>query len=245
MKMPCNVIQDLLPLYADDACSEESRDLVREHLQECNECGRMLERLKSHEIETDLQSERENVIEYGLRRFRRRSATVGSAVSGVFMVPILVFLIINLISGSAMGWFFILLAAMAVAASLIVVPLMVPENKAFWTFCAFTASLIALLGVICLVTRGDWFWIASGAVLFGLSVFDFFDYITSNIMLPIGGLLLAVFAGWRLRRANFLDELTNSGKLKIPRWISLTLYYLVKLVAPIGILLIFLNTFFS
>ena len=49
MKVPCSVIQDLLPLYADEACSEESGRMVREHLQECAECGRMLERLKSHE----------------------------------------------------------------------------------------------------------------------------------------------------------------------------------------------------
>ncbi len=166
----CEIIRDLLPLYADDACSEESRQLVQEHLQECHECGSMLEKLKSHEIEDDLQIEKENVIEYGLKQFRKRSATVGSAVSGVFMVPILVFLVINLITGSAMGWFYILISAMAVAASLIIVPLMVPEDKAFWTFCAFSASLMLLLGVTCLVSRGDWFWVASSAVLFGLSV---------------------------------------------------------------------------
>ena len=170
MKIPCNVIQDLLPLYADDACSEESRRMVQEHLEECGECGRMLERLQSQEIESNLKNEKENVIAYGEKRFKRRSATVGSAVSGLFMIPILVCLIINLVSGSAMGWFFIVLASMAVAASLIIVPLTVPENKAFWTFCAFCASLIALLAVICLVSRGDWFWIASSAVLFGLSV---------------------------------------------------------------------------
>ena len=64
-------------------------------------------------------------------------------------------------------------------------------------------------------------------------------------MLPVGGLLLAVFAGWRLKRANYLDELTNGGKLNIPRWLALTIYYLVKLVAPVGISLIFLNCLFS
>jgi len=97
------------------------------------------------------------------------------------------------------------------------------------------------VGVFCSLSFGP----LTGFRLFGLSVFDFFDYITSNIMLPVGGLLLTVFAGWRLKRANFLDELTNGGKLRIPRWLSLTIYYLVKLVAPLGILLIFLNTFFS
>ena len=98
-----------------------------------------------------------------------------------------------------------------------------------------------VVGAFCSLSFGP----LTGFKLFGLSVFDFFDYITSNIMLPAGGLLLAVFAGWRLKRANYLDELTNGGKLKIPRWLCLTIYYLVKLAAPIGILLIFLNTFFS
>ena len=54
--------------------------------------------------------------------------------------------------------------------ALIAVPLLVPEDKFFWTFCAFTASLLLLLGVTCIYTRGDWFWIASAGVLFGLSV---------------------------------------------------------------------------
>ena len=170
MKVPCDVIRDLLPLYADEACSEESGKLVEEHLQECPDCSSMLGRLQKNEIEDGLKSEKEDVIQYGERRFRRRSATVGSTVSGLFMVPILVCLIINIVAGSAMGWFWIMLAGLAVAASLIVVPIMVPEDKLFWTFCAFTASLVGLLGVTCLVTRGNWFWIASSAVLFGLGV---------------------------------------------------------------------------
>lgn len=170
MKVPCDVIRDLLPLYADEACSEESGKMVEEHLQECPDCSSMLSRLRKNEIEDGLKSEKTDVIQYGERRFRRRSATVGSTVSGLFMIPILVCLIINLTAGSAMGWFFIMLAALCVAASVIIVPIMVPENKLFWTFCAFTASLVGLLGVTCLVTGGDWFWIASSAVLFGLAV---------------------------------------------------------------------------
>ena len=170
MKNSCNVIRDLLPLYADDACSDDSRKLVEEHLAECPACGGILRRLRNNEIESGLQQEKQDVIEYGARKFKRQSATVGSTVSGFFMIPILVCLIINLTSGSAMGWFLIVLAALAVAASLIVVPIMVPRDKLFWTFCAFTASLMILLGITCLVSRGDWFWIASGAVLFGLAV---------------------------------------------------------------------------
>ena len=50
MKIPCNVIQDLLPLYTDGACSTESRNLVEEHLRECPACSEMLQKLKKTEI---------------------------------------------------------------------------------------------------------------------------------------------------------------------------------------------------
>ena len=170
MNKDCEVIRDLLPLYADDVCSDRSRELIEEHLQECPDCSAMLEKLRTHEIETDLQEEKEQVIEYQAKRFRRRSATVGSVVSGLFMIPVVVCLIVNLASGSPLGWFFIVLAGLAVAASLVVVPLMVPENKLFWTFCCFTMSLLLLLGVTCFYSHGNWFFTAASAVLFGLAV---------------------------------------------------------------------------
>ena len=37
-KLPCELIQDLLPLYEDGLCSERSRDLIEEHLSECETC---------------------------------------------------------------------------------------------------------------------------------------------------------------------------------------------------------------
>lgn len=170
MKNSCDVIRDLLPLYADDACSQESRRVVEEHLAECPECGGMLKRLKNDEIETGLQQEKEDVISYGVRQFKKRSAVVGSTVSGGLLIPILILLIINLTVGSAMNWFFIVLASLAVLASLTVVPVMAPKgSKAFWMFCSFTASLMILFAVTCLVTGGNWFWVASSATLFGLS----------------------------------------------------------------------------
>ncbi len=171
MLIQCEIIRDLLPLYADDACSRASRKLVEEHLAECPACAEELEKLKNTEIEDGLKYEKNAVIEYGNRRFKKRTATVGSVVAGVFMIPILACLIINIFSGAGMGWFFIVLSSLALAASLILVPILVPEDKGFWTFCAFCASLVILLGVICLVSRGHWFWIASSASLFGLGVF--------------------------------------------------------------------------
>lgn len=170
MKVHCDVIQDLLPLYIDQACSEESRKLVEEHLSECGDCMKMLEMMKNSEIENDLRLERSGVLEYGAREFRKQSAKFGGAVSGLFMVPILLCFGLNYIAAGGMGWFFIVIAALAVAASLILVPIFVPRDKLFWMFCSFCATLVMLLRVVSLSTHGHWFWIASSASIFGLCV---------------------------------------------------------------------------
>lgn len=170
MKLNCNVIRDLLPLYADRICSDESKELVDSHLAECRDCSLLLRQMLNTEIETDLKSETENVIRRQASFFKRKSAVVGSVIAGIFMIPILVCLIVNLATGAALDWFFIVLASLITAASLIIVPLLVPENKLLWTLGTFTASLLLLLGVICIYTQGRWFFVVSSSVLFGFSV---------------------------------------------------------------------------
>ena len=72
--MECDVIRDLLPLYADDACSEKSRSLVNGHLLDCAECRAVLQRLKETELENNLKNEKDSVIQYGLKKFRKRTS---------------------------------------------------------------------------------------------------------------------------------------------------------------------------
>ncbi len=43
--MECEVIQDLIPLYLDDCCSEKSRSLVEEHLRECDRCRKIIQKM--------------------------------------------------------------------------------------------------------------------------------------------------------------------------------------------------------
>lgn len=170
MKENCNIIRDLLPLYADQVCSDDSRALVDSHLNGCRDCSLLLKQMLNTEIEADLKSETENVILHQANFFKRKSAIAGTVIAGIFMIPILVCLIVNLASGAALDWFFIVLASLVTAASLIVVPLLMPENKLLWTFGTFTASLLLLFGVICIYTRGHWFFVVSSSVLFGFSV---------------------------------------------------------------------------
>ena len=42
MKLPCKVIEDMLPMYYDKVCSEESVALIEEHLKGCPHCSQML-----------------------------------------------------------------------------------------------------------------------------------------------------------------------------------------------------------
>lgn len=170
MKLNCNVIRDLLPLYADRICSDESRELVEEHLAECGDCSALLQQIHSTEIETHLKVETEDVLRRQASFFKRKSAVVGAVIAGIFMIPILVCLIVNLATGAALDWFFIVLASLVTAASLIVVPLILPDNKLLWTLGTFTASLLLLLGVICIYTQGRWFFVVATAVLLGFSV---------------------------------------------------------------------------
>ena len=68
------------------------------------------------------------------------------------------------------------------------------------------------------------------------TIFDNLDHLTINIMLPLGGLLIAIFAGWVMCRNSSADELGGVSTIyKLWR-------FLVRYVAPIGILFVFLQS---
>lgn len=172
MKYNCEMIRDLLPLYVDQVCSPSSAHAVEEHIRECNACASILGEMSSADpiLDQEIYAERSRVLDTQAKFFKRRSAVAGSIIGGIFALPILICLIVNLASGAGLTWFFIVLAAMFIPASLIVVPLMVPENKFLWTIGTFTASLLGLLGVCSIYSGSGWFLIAGPAVLFGLCV---------------------------------------------------------------------------
>ena len=57
MKYPCDMIQDLLPLYLDGVCSEKSKKAVEEHLAECSDCKDFFAAMReADKIEIDTHS---------------------------------------------------------------------------------------------------------------------------------------------------------------------------------------------
>ncbi len=170
MKYECSVIEDLLPLYKDEICSDASKKMVEEHLEECPKCKHLFEEMDSPEIDELMIREKDEVIIHQAKYFKTKSAVIGAVIAAVFAIPILVCMIVNLASGHGLTWFFIVLAAMFIPTSLFVVPLIAEENRMFLTMTSFTGSVIFLLAVCCIYSHGNWFFIAASSVLFGLTM---------------------------------------------------------------------------
>jgi NSS family neurotransmitter:Na+ symporter len=73
----------------------------------------------------------------------------------------------------------------------------------------------------------------------GKSLFDIFDFVTGQIMLPIGGFLTCLFLGWYVPKKIVKDEFTNWGTLSA-RLFGVYLFC-VRVICPLCILAIFLN----
>jgi len=68
------------------------------------------------------------------------------------------------------------------------------------------------------------------------TVFDLLDYLTANVMLPVGGLLIAVFSVWVMKRDDSLQELDMGDSAGYRLW-----YFLVRYVTPVAVLVVLLN----
>lgn len=136
--------------------------------------------------------------------------------------------------------FFILLtfAALTSAISLLEVPVayIVEEKKVTRPVATLIATgLITVIGSLNTLSFGP----LAHVRIFGLSIFEACDYLCSNILLPIGGILICFFAGWYLDKAILYSEISNEGKLKIRFFRLYT--FILKYIAPICIVLILLN----
>ncbi|MCQ2289223.1 MAG: sodium-dependent transporter [Muribaculaceae bacterium] len=96
-------------------------------------------------------------------------------------------------------------------------------------------TVIAMvLGTLCALSFG----VMSDFKIFGMTLFDLFDYMSSNILLPLGGIFFSVLVGWVVDKKIVADELSNHGKLKVG--VLKPLRFCLRYVAPFTIVLVFL-----
>lgn len=133
--------------------------------------------------------------------------------------------------------FFIALAIAALTSSIslleVVVAYLIDERKMKRKNAVATAGgVMTIMSILSSLSLGA----VPGLKLFGVSVFDFFDIITDKIFLAIGGLLIAIFVGWFMKKEDLQDELTNGGELQFG--LFNVWYNLIKYIIPIAIALV-------
>ncbi|MDK2800957.1 MAG: neurotransmitter:Na+ symporter, family [Clostridiales bacterium] len=136
--------------------------------------------------------------------------------------------------------FFLLLGIAALTSTMslteVVVAYLVDEHNWSRTKSIITTGIVFFIfGVPASLAMGPW----AELKFFGLNYFDLLDYFSSNILLPLGGLLVALFVGFRWGVQGAIDEVSNGGKIKSS---FINLYgFVIKYIAPVLILIVFLN----
>ncbi len=145
------------------------------------------------------------------------------------------------LGGVFMVIFFILAAIAATGAmlSLLEVPVAFLNEQLGWSrklATIATSLLLALVGSAAALSNS----LLADTKLFGKTFFDLFDFASSNVLLPVGGLFICLFAGWRWGAAEMRSELTNRGALTNARVVRLFIS-LVKFVTPVLVFIVLLN----
>lgn len=98
-----------------------------------------------------------------------------------------------------------------------------------------TTALAMFAGTACALSFGP----LAGATICGRTIFGIFDYVSSNILLPVGGMMVSILVGWVMKRAVVRKELALDGRRG--RLAVAALIFSLRYVAPSAILLIFLS----
>lgn len=138
--------------------------------------------------------------------------------------------------------FFLALIVAALTSSISMIEVgvayLIEERKLKRTTACIVLFLICwVLGIFCALSFGP----LAEVKLAGRSIFDFFDNLSSNILMTLGSLLTVLFVGWRLKKTDIYDEFTNGGTLPTNVKIFGVLWFLIRFVAPVAIIVIFIS----
>lgn len=161
--------------------------------------------------------------------------------------PELIFITLPAIFNSlpwSMLWsaiFFLLVIVAALTSTISIHEVVAAYLNEEWKLKRSVANWLSTSGMLVLATLAS---LSQGVLndvrLFGLTFFDFFDYVTANLLLPIGGLCTSIFVGWVLDKKFLQGELTNRGTLSgkiVP-----VIRFMLRWVCPLIVLFIFLDS---
>jgi NSS family neurotransmitter:Na+ symporter len=125
--------------------------------------------------------------------------------------------------------FFILLSIAALSSSISLiepgVAWLVESLKTKRSYAAMALGAFAwTLGIFSALS----FNLMSEFKIFGMNFFDFTDFLTNQLMLPLGGIFIAIFVGWVMKKQDVLNELQIEDGIIFKSW-----YFIIRFIAPV------------
>ena len=102
-------------------------------------------------------------------------------------------------------------------------------------------ALIYLLGIPSAVSGGDGFWGEGLKQILGMTWFDTVDYLASNWLLPLGGIGISLFVGWRINPQQRKIEFRDGSWLGSLSWFYWLWVFFLRWLAPIAIAFVMLH----
>ena len=100
---------------------------------------------------------------------------------------------------------------------------------------AINIAIAMLFGTLCALSFGS----LSEWTICGMTIFNLFDYVSSNILLPVGGMIISIFVGWVLDRSVVCEELITPDSSVRP-WMVTAVITCLRYIAPLCIGLVFI-----
>ena len=104
---------------------------------------------------------------------------------------------------------------------------------------SLTFLVCGSVGVLCSLSFGP----LSGVKVVGKTIFDLMDWFASNVLLLVMAFLVVIFVGFVMKKEDVRDEITNGGRKTLNDKLFGIIYFLIKWVAPICVLSIFITNF--
>lgn len=142
--------------------------------------------------------------------------------------------------------FFVALLVAALTSSISMLEVAVAylvEEKKFSRLgaCVLLFVICWVIGAVCSLSFGP----LSHIQIRGGNIFDFLDSLSSNVLMTLGSLFTVIFVGWRLKKTDVYDEFTNGGTLSRNSKIFGVLWFLIRYIAPVAIIAIFISGIFA
>ncbi|MDD6707628.1 zf-HC2 domain-containing protein [Eubacterium pyruvativorans] len=183
IQQDCGIVRDLLPLYIDEICSEESKRFVERHLEGCASCRALYQEMKNSELETVLKSEKDEVLKRHAKKEKGRAYRAGLIISGLLLLPIIIAGIAAAAGGAEFRSIPVLAASMLLVAAVTAVPLLSESHRLARVITVGTASVLLIEFFVTLLYSGRVDFAVLASTMFGLSI-PFFPLFLRYTELP-------------------------------------------------------------